>query len=88
MTRPYNSQSITIGGIIGIGFFTNAGEVLSVAGPGGTVVAFFVVGLIAFFVMEGICEMIVLWPIPNAMVEFVRTFVDEDLAVVIGVGYW
>lgn len=61
---------------------------MSVAGPGGTLLAFAVVGFIAFCVMEGVCEMIVLWPIPNAMVEFVRTFVDEDLAVTIGVAYW
>jgi amino acid transporter len=39
-------------------------------------------------VMEGICEMIVLWPISNAMIEFVRAFVDEDLAIVVGIAYW
>ena len=82
-----DEQLVTLGGIIGIGFFTNAGEVLSVAGPGGTVLAFFVVGLVAFCVLEGITEMIVLWPVPNAMVEYVRTFVDEDLGIVIGLGY-
>lgn len=51
-------------------------------------IGFFVVGVVAVCVMEGICEMIMLWPIPNAMVEFVRTFVDEDLATAIGIGYW
>jgi yeast amino acid transporter len=39
-------------------------------------------------VMEGICEMTVLWPLPNAMVEFVRAFVDPDLAIVVGLSYW
>jgi yeast amino acid transporter len=38
--------------------------------------------------MECICEMIVLWPIPNAMVEYVKTFVDEDLGTAVGVMYW
>jgi len=61
---------------------------LGIAGPGGTLLAFGLVGLVSMFVMEGICEMIVLWPIPNAMVEFVRTFVDEDLAMAIGISYW
>ena len=47
-----------------------------------------VVGIIATSVMECICELIVLWPIPNAMVEFVKTFVDEDLGIAVGIMYW
>ena len=47
-----------------------------------------VVGVIATSVMECICELIVLWPIPNAMVEYVKTFVDEDLGIAVGVMYW
>lgn len=31
--------------------------------------------------------MIVLWPISNAMIEFVRAFVDLDLAIVVGITY-
>jgi yeast amino acid transporter len=61
---------------------------LGVAGPEGTLLAFILLGLVAMAVMEGICEMIVLWPIPNAMVEFVRAFVDPDLAIVVGLSYW
>ena len=58
------------------------------AGPGGTLLAFISVGLVAITAMEGVCEMIVLWPIPNPMVEFVRAFVDRDLAIVVGTAYW
>jgi amino acid transporter len=32
--------------------------------------------------------MINLWPISNGMIEFVRSFVDEDLAIVVGFTYW
>jgi amino acid transporter len=32
--------------------------------------------------------MIELWPIANAMVEFVKRFVDEDLGTVVGIAYW
>jgi amino acid transporter len=39
-------------------------------------------------VMEGVCEQIVLWPISNPMIEFVRAFVDRDLAIVVGIAYW
>ena len=79
---------IVLGGIIGAGFFVGSSFALSIAGPGGALLAFALVGCVAIAVMEGICEMIVLWPIPNAMVEFVRAFVDEELAKVVGIGYW
>lgn len=79
---------ICIGGTIGIGFSKSSGEIIAIAGPGGTLIAFIVVGIIAICVMEGICEMIVLWPISNAMIEFVRAFVDPDLAIVVGFTYW
>ena len=51
-------------------------------------IAVLVVGIVAIAVMEGICELINIWPIPNAMVEYVRAFVDEDLGVAIGILYW
>ncbi|KAK3175307.1 hypothetical protein OEA41_002554 [Lepraria neglecta] len=38
--------------------------------------------------MEGISEMIQMFPTPNALMEFVRAFVDPDLAWVVGVAYW
>jgi yeast amino acid transporter len=79
---------ICIGGTVGIGFAKSSGEILAIAGPGGTLIAFVVVGAVAIFVMEGICEMINLWPISNAMIKFVRAFVDEDLAIVVGFTYW
>jgi amino acid transporter len=79
---------ICIGGTVGIGFARTSGEIIAIAGPGGTLTAFIVVGVVAICVMEGICEMINLWPMPNAMVEFVKTFVDPDLAIVVGVTYW
>lgn len=46
------------------------------------------VGVMVICVMEGLAEMIGHWPISNAMVEFVRAFVDKDLAICVGVAYW
>jgi yeast amino acid transporter len=79
---------ITISGVIGAGFISSSSYALSVAGPGGALIAFAVAGLVTIAVMQGISEMMQLWPIPNPMVEFVSTFVDKDLAVVTGIGYW
>lgn len=87
-TRTNSIQFIAIGGTIGVGFFSNSSLILGVAGPGGALLAFALVGVVAIAAMEGLCEMIVLWPIPNPMVEFVRAFVDPDLAIVVGIAYW
>ena len=79
---------ITISTVIGIIIFSGDGEALGIAGPSGALLAFAVVGLVAICVMEGISEMIQMFPAPNAIMEFVRAFVDPDLAWVVGVAYW
>lgn len=79
---------MVLSGTIGMGLFDNTGEILSIAGPGGGIIAFIFVGLVVICVMEGIAEMLSHWPIANGMIEFIRTFVDEDLAVVMGFAYW
>lgn len=77
--------SAVLGGII---IFSTSGELLAIAGPAGVLTAFAALGIVTISVMEGLSEMIELWPISNAMMEFVRAFVDEDLATVIGIAYW
>ena len=79
---------ITISSVIGVTVFYGDGEALEVAGPSGALLAFAIVGGVAIRVMEGISEMIQMFPTPNALMEFVRVFVDEDLAWVVGVAYW
>ena len=80
---------ILISGIIGgLIIFGGNGQFLRTAGPAGLMTAICYVGANAIFVMEGLSELIVLWPVSNAMVEYVRTFVDEDLALVVGLAYW
>jgi amino acid permease len=82
-----NWQLIVISGTIGMGLFQNSGEILHLAGPGGGITAFGVVGLGVIAVMEGIAEMVTHWPISNSMIEFVRVFIDKELAIVIGIAY-
>ncbi len=45
-------------------------------------------GLISICVSECISELSQQFPAPNAIVEWVKTFVDEDLGWVIGIAYW
>ncbi len=80
---------IGISGILGgITIFSSSGAILAIVGPAGVLTTFAAVGLVAIFVMEGLSEMIELWPVSNAMMEFVKAFVDGDLATVVGIAYW
>lgn len=74
--------------MIGVTIFYSDGYALEVAGPSGALLAFLAVGIVVICVMECVSELIQMFPTPNAIVEFVRCFVDEDLAWVIGLGYW
>ncbi len=38
--------------------------------------------------MEGLGELVVQWPVANAMIRYVEVFVDEELAIVVGLVYW
>lgn len=78
---------IIISVMVGVGFFDNASLILAIAGPQGAVLAFGIVGIVAASVMDGIAEMLVLWPIENPLFEFVRVFVDPDLAIVVSLAY-
>lgn len=79
---------IVIGAVVGVEFFVNSAEILAIAGPGTALLAFALVGALACCVMDGISEMTILWPAANPMVEFVRYFVDRDLAIVVCIAYW
>lgn len=45
-------------------------------------------GIITISVSECIGEFAQQFPVPNPMVEYVRTFVDEELGWVVGLAYW
>lgn len=81
-------QMITVGAMLGIGFYVRIGTVLRTAGPLALVLSFTLLTLFAWAVMQCITEMLSIWPVPGALVEFVRRFVDEDLGYTIGVAYW
>jgi amino acid transporter len=71
-----------------MGLFDNSGEILGIAGPVGALISYIITGIGVICIMEGIAEMIGHWPIANAMVEFVKAFVDKDLAIIVGLAYW
>lgn len=79
---------ITISAVVGTGILHGDSEALEVAGPWGMLLAFALVAITTICVMEPISKMIQMFPAPNAYVEYVKAFVDEDWAWVVGIAYW
>ena len=79
---------ITFSGVIGIGFYTRSGTILRTSGQLALFLAFTLLTALTWGVMQCITEMLSIWPVPGALVEFVRTFLDEDLAITVGIAYW
>lgn len=80
-------QFIIVSAVIG-GVFAPTAQALKIAGPAGALLAIVVGGVIAISVMECVSEFTQLFPAPNAIVEIIAAFVDEDLAWVAGISYW
>ncbi|PWY91789.1 hypothetical protein BO94DRAFT_573608 [Aspergillus sclerotioniger CBS 115572] len=82
------TQFITISVVIGSGIYTNNGTALTIAGPMGLIVAALVMSVVILSVNECVAELTQQFPVYNAIVIYVRKFVDDDLGWVIGVAYW
>ena len=81
-------QFIVLSTVIGGGIFNDDRQALEVAGPAGILVAIAVMGIIGICLGESLGEMTQQFPVYNAIVEYVRVFVDEELGWVVGIAYW
>ncbi|KAI4129040.1 MAG: hypothetical protein LQ338_002456 [Usnochroma carphineum] len=81
-------QMIAIGGIIGPGLFVGSGNALHLAGPGGILISFSLVGIIVFFVMQSLGEVATLIPVSGSFTEYASRFVDDSLSFALGWAYW
>jgi lysine-specific permease len=79
---------IAIGGAIGTGLFVALGQSIGTAGPGGTLVAYGLVGIAVFFVMNALGEMSTHTPVPGAFETFGSRYVDESFGFMMGWNYW
>ncbi|KAL6720545.1 hypothetical protein ACLMJK_002469 [Lecanora helva] len=81
-------QMIAIGGIIGPGLFVGSGNALHLAGPGGILISFSLVGIIVFFVMQSLGEIATVIPVTGSFTEYASRFVDDSLSFALGWAYW
>ncbi|PYI20669.1 amino acid transporter [Aspergillus violaceofuscus CBS 115571] len=79
---------ITLSAVIGSGIFVNNGSALAISGPLGLILAALIMSVVVLSVNECVAELTQQFPVYNAIVEYVRTFVDDDLGWVIGLVYW
>ncbi|MDO5743426.1 MAG: amino acid permease [Micrococcaceae bacterium] len=81
-------QMIAIGGAIGTGLFVASGGTISQAGPGGALVAYALVGLMVFLLMQSLGEMAAKIPVAGSFQSFATRFVSPSFGFAIGWNYW
>ena len=80
-------QMIAIGGAIGVGLFYGTGEKIAQAGPG-LVLAFVVAGIVAFFVLRAMGELVLHRTTAGSFVEYAREFIGPWAGYTCGWMYW
>lgn len=79
---------ITLNATLGIGLYWRVGQILELGGPLAVVLSYGLNGLIVWGVMQGLTEMLCIWPVPGSLSVYVRKFVDEELGIAVGVAHW
>lgn len=79
---------IAIGGSIGTGLFVASGATINQAGPGGALLAYALIGVMVFFLMQSLGEMATYLPIAGSFGEYARRFVSPSFGFAMGWNYW
>ncbi|MGW0734152.1 amino acid permease [Streptomyces sp. NPDC002851] len=80
-------QMIAIGGAIGTGLFLGAGKGISKAGPS-LILAYALAGLVIFFIMRALGELLMYRPVSGSFSEYAREFIGPFAGFVTGWTYW
>lgn len=85
---PRQLSMIAIGGAIGTGLFFASGGAISHAGPGGAMLAYAVMAVAVYCMMQSLGEMATQLPIPGSFEAYAERFVDSSMAFAVGWNYW
>jgi lysine-specific permease len=91
LQRRLNSRMlnmIAIGGSIGTGIFLASGNAIYLAGPGGTMLAYLLTGVMVYFLMTSLAEMAAYIPSTGSFYVYASKFVDPALGYALGWNYW
>ncbi|KAJ3136275.1 hypothetical protein HDU90_003326 [Geranomyces variabilis] len=81
-------EMIAIGGTIGTGLFVGSGVALATAGPLGALLAYIIVGLMVYFVVDSLGEMATFIPISGSFNHYAGRFVDPAFGFTCGWNYY
>lgn len=79
---------ISLGGTIGTGLFLASGGAIAQAGPGGTLLAYALIGVMVYFLMTSLGEMAAFMPTSGSFSTYATKFVDPSLGFALGWNYW
>jgi len=79
---------IAIGANIGTGLFIGSGAALARGGPFALVLAFLLIGITLFIMMQSLTEMAVLFPVSGSFTRYATRFIDPGLGFAMGWQYW
>lgn len=79
---------IALGGTIGTGLFIASGSAITTAGPGGSLIAYLVMGIMVYFLMTSLAEMATYNPRSGSFTEYAGRYVDPALGFAMGWNYW
>lgn len=79
---------IAIGGSIGTGLFVASGATISMAGPGGALLAYGIIGLMVYFLMTSLGELAAFMPESGSFATYGSRYVDPALGFALGWNYW
>lgn len=80
-------QMIAIGGAIGVGLFLNAGANIAKAGPS-LILMYAIAGLIIFFIMRALGELLLYRPVSGSFAEYSREFLGPFFGYFTAWTYW
>lgn len=86
--RQRHLTMIAIGGAIGTGLFVASGATIAQAGPGGALVAYALIGIMVWLIMQALGEMAAFLPVAGSFGEYGTRFVSPSFGFAIGWNYW
>ncbi len=79
---------IAIGGSIGTGLFVASGATIAMAGPGGALLSYGLIGLMVYFLMTSLGELAAFMPESGSFATYGSRYVDPAFGFALGWNYW
>ncbi len=79
---------IALGGSLGTGIFITSGSALYMAGAGGALIAYLIMGLLVYILMNSLGEMAAYNPVSGSFIQYASDYVSKPFGFTMGYNYW